>query len=88
MHSKECSHLTCYYLLVKDFDILNLNLLEYFYCMLTLVSCHRTNDSSEQSDHTDGDDEAGPAVPVLCGWDEGEQNFPEDGEKVHHVVET
>ena len=54
---------------------------------MTNGSC-RTNDGGEQSDHTDGDDEAGPAVPVLCGRDEGEQNLPEDGEEVHDVVET
>lgn len=53
-----------------------------------LVSCHRTNHSGEQSDHADGDDEAGPAIPVLCGWDESEQDLPEDGQEVHDVVET
>jgi len=52
------------------------------------VSCHLTNDGGQQSNHANGDDETGPAVPVLCGWDEGEQNFPEDGEEVHDVVET
>lgn len=47
-----------------------------------------TYDSSEESDHTNGDDKAGPAVPIVCGWDEGEQDFPEDSEEVHDVVET
>lgn len=56
--------------------------------LLGPVSCHHTNDASEQSNHTDGDDEAGPAVPVICGWDESKQNLPEDGEEVHDVVET
>lgn len=52
------------------------------------VSWHHTNDSGEQSDHADGDDKAGPAVPVLCGWDKSEQNLPEDCEEMHDVVET
>lgn len=47
-----------------------------------------TNDGGEQSDHADGHDEAGPAAPVVCGRDEGEQNLPEHGEEVHDVVET
>lgn len=39
-------------------------------------------------DHADGHHEAGPAVPVV-GWrHEGEQNLPEDGQEVHHVVEA
>ena len=55
---------------------------------MCLVSCDRTNDGGQQADHTDGDHEASPAVPVVCGRDEGEQNLPEHGEEVHHVVET
>ena len=47
-----------------------------------------TNDCSEQSDHADGDNEAGPAAPVVSGRDEGKQNLPEHGEKVHDVVKT
>lgn len=47
-----------------------------------------TNDGGEETDNTDGHDEAGPAVPVLCGWDAGKQNLPEDGEEMHEVVVT
>ncbi|KAF3841835.1 hypothetical protein F7725_023786 [Dissostichus mawsoni] len=42
-----------------------------------LLCCDRTNDGGQQADHTDGDHEASPAVPVVCGRDEGEQNLPE-----------
>lgn len=49
--------------------------------------CRRlTDDGGQQSDHADGDHEAGPAVPVLSGRDEGKQHLPEDGEEVHDVV--
>lgn len=53
-----------------------------------VFSGHRTDDGGEQTNHADGDDETGPAVPVVCGRDEGEQNFPEDGEEMHDVVEA
>lgn len=45
-------------------------------------------DRRQDADKRYGDNEAGPAVPVLRGRDEGEQNFPEDGEEVHDVVEA
>ena len=47
-----------------------------------------TGHGREHADERDGDDETGPAVPVLGGWHEGEQNLPEDGEEVHDVIET
>lgn len=58
------------------------------FIMINSLYCHHTNYGSEQSDHADGHNEAGPAVPVFCGWDEGEQDLPEDSEKVHDIVET
>ena len=45
-------------------------------------------DRRQDADERYGDDEAGPAVPVLGGGDEGEQHLPEDGEEVHDVVEA
>ena len=67
---------------------IKLNYFRIIYVRTGSISWRRTNDGGEQSDHTDGDDKAGPAVPVLCGRDEGKQNLPEDGEEVHDVVET
>lgn len=52
------------------------------------VWCQVAGDRCEDTDKRYGDNEAGPAVPVLRGRDEGEQNFPEDGEEVHDVVEA
>lgn len=52
------------------------------------MRCQIARDCGEDADKRYGDDEAGPAVPVLCGRDEGEQNLPEDGEEVHDVVEA
>lgn len=52
------------------------------------VARHRTDDGGEQPDHADGHDEARPAVPVLGGRHEGEQDLPENGEEVHDVVEA
>ena len=46
------------------------------------------NDGGEEADDDDGDDEAGPAVQVVCGRDASEQDLPEDGEEVHDVVKT
>ncbi len=47
-----------------------------------------TGDRRQDADKRYGDNEAGPAVPVLCGRHEGEQNLPEHGEEVHDVVEA
>lgn len=47
-----------------------------------------TNDSGEESDHTDGDDKAGPAAPIISGRDEGKQNLPKHREEMHDVVEA
>lgn len=47
-----------------------------------------SNEGGEQANHTDGDHEAGPAVPVVCRGHERKQNLPEDGEEVHDVVEA
>lgn len=46
------------------------------------------DDGGEEADDADGDQEAGPAIPVLCGRHAGEQNLPEDGQEVHDVVVT
>lgn len=61
-------------------------LIHAYFCFLWDVLL--TNDSSEQSNHADRDHKTGPAAPVVSGRDEGKQNLPEDGEKVHDVVET
>ncbi len=45
-------------------------------------------DRRQDADKRYGDDEAGPAVPVLRGRDKGEQDLPEHGEEVHDVVEA
>lgn len=45
-------------------------------------------DRRQHADERYGDYEAGPAVPVLRGRDEGEQDLPEDGKEVHDVVEA
>lgn len=47
-----------------------------------------SNDSSEEANDADGHQEAGPTIPVLCGWNAGKQNLPENGEKVHDVIIT
>lgn len=44
------------------------------------------DDGGEEADGADGDQEAGPAVPVLGGRDAGEQDLPEDGDEMHDVV--
>ena len=46
------------------------------------------DDGSKDSDDDYGHDEAGPAVPVLCGRDAGKQNLPEHSQEVHDVIET
>lgn len=50
--------------------------------------CQISNDGGKDADDADGDQEAGPAVPVLRGRDAGKQNLPEDGEEMHDVVIT
>jgi len=44
------------------------------------------DDGRQHADDDDGGDEARPAVPVVGGWDEGEQHLPEDGQHVQEVV--
>lgn len=46
------------------------------------------DDSREQADDDDGDNEASPAIQVVCGRDASKQDLPEDSEEVHDVVET
>lgn len=46
------------------------------------------NESCQEANHEDGDNEASPAIPVVCGGHEGKQDLPEDGQKVHHVVKA
>lgn len=52
------------------------------------VRCQIPGDGGEDADQWNGDEEAGPAIPVLRGWDKGKQNLPEHGEEVHDVVEA
>lgn len=42
----------------------------------------------QETNDRDGDDKAGPAVPVVGGRNEGKQKLPEDSEEVHDVVKT
>lgn len=49
----------------------------------------------EVSDHRrqhaydgDGDDKAGPTIPVVCWRNEGKQKLPKDGEEMHDIVKT
>ena len=46
------------------------------------------DDSGEHADDENGDNEAGPAVAVLCGGHTGKQHLPEDREEVHDVVKA
>lgn len=46
------------------------------------------DDGGEEADDADGDQEAGPTIPVLSGRHAGEQNLPEDGQEVHDVIVT
>lgn len=52
------------------------------------MRCQIPDDGGEEADDADGHEEAGPAVPVLCWRDAGEQNLPEDSEEMHDVVIT
>lgn len=52
------------------------------------VGCQVADESCQEADHEDGDDEASPAVPVVCWGHEGKKDLPEDGQKVHHVVKA
>lgn len=45
-------------------------------------------ESCQYADHEDGDNETGPAIPVFCRGDEGEEDLPEHSQKMHHVIET
>lgn len=47
-----------------------------------------SGDGGQHADEHDGHKEASPAVPVLRGWNEGKQNLPEYGQKVHDVIKT
>ena len=46
------------------------------------------DDGGEHADDENGDNEAGPAVAVLCGGHAGKQHLPEDREEVHDVVKA
>lgn len=35
-----------------------------------------------------GHEEAGPSVPVLSGWDESEEDFPENCQEMHYVIKA
>ena len=47
-----------------------------------------SDDGRQEADDHDGYDEAGPAVPVGGGGDEGKQNLPENRHYVQEVVEA
>lgn len=57
------------------------------YCT-TKVRGQISSDSGQNPDECDGDDEAGPAVPVLSGWNEGKKNLPENCQEVHDVIKA
>ena len=46
------------------------------------------DDGREHANDEDGDNEAGPAMAVLCGGHAGEQNLPEHRQEVHDVVKA
>lgn len=47
-----------------------------------------TDDRRQNANDGDGDDETGPAAPVLSRRHQCKQELPEDGEEVHNVVKT
>lgn len=47
-----------------------------------------SGDGGQHADEHNGHKEASPAVPVLCRWNEGEQDLPEDGQEVHDVIKA
>lgn len=52
------------------------------------VGSQVSDESCQYADHEDGDNETGPAIPVFCRGDEGEEDLPEHGQKMHHIIET
>lgn len=52
------------------------------------VGSQVSNESCQYANHEDGDNETGPAIPVFCRGDEGEEDFPEHSQKMHHIIET
>lgn len=44
--------------------------------------------SRQNADEGNGHDKTGPAVPVLGGWDESEEDFPENCQEVHNVIKA
>lgn len=44
--------------------------------------------SCQDANEGDGHKKAGPAVPVLGGRDESEEDFPENRQEVHNVIEA
>lgn len=44
--------------------------------------------SCQDADEGNGDKEAGPAVPVFSGRDESKEDFPENCQEVHDVIEA
>lgn len=47
-----------------------------------------SGDGGQHADEHDRHKEASPAIPVLRGWNEGEQDLPEDGQEVHDVIKA
>lgn len=45
-----------------------------------------SDDGREEANYNDGHHETGPAVPVLRGRNEREQNLPEHCQEVHDVI--
>lgn len=44
--------------------------------------------SRQNANEGDGHKEAGPAIPVLGGWDKSEEDFPENCQEVHNVIKA
>lgn len=44
--------------------------------------------SCQDANEGNGDEKAGPAVPVLSGWDKSKEHFPENRQEVHDVIEA
>lgn len=47
-----------------------------------------TNHRCQEADDHDGDDKAGPTIPVVGRRNKSKQKLPEDGEEMHEIVKT
>lgn len=44
--------------------------------------------SRQNANEGNRDEEAGPPIPVLSGWDKSEEDFPEYCQEVHNVIKA